>query len=256
MYATIDIETTGLNRYVDSITYIGIGLAHGIGEPIFKGYVLDLREVENIEKLREICAKLRKKKAKTVFQNGKFDTLFVEVKYGIKLPISEDIMLMGTAYDLAEEHGLKKMARRYLGVEDWDISKKDKLGKGDNTTLTRYLKKDVKYTWELFCFFSEHMNEEQIKIYRKLLRPAYLMYRDVERTGIYFDKEDYEVVKKKYAKIEKDKLKELKSHYDINWNSPQQKAQVLFLDKDGENLPVLKRSEKEENGREIRHGAH
>ena len=28
MYATIDIETTGLNRYVDAVTYIGIGLAH------------------------------------------------------------------------------------------------------------------------------------------------------------------------------------------------------------------------------------
>ena len=88
-------------------------------------------------------AKLKKKKAKTVFQNGKFDTLFMEVKYGIKLPISEDIMLMGTAYDLAEEHGLKKMARRYLGVEDWDISKKDKLGKGNESILKRYLKKDV-----------------------------------------------------------------------------------------------------------------
>ena len=244
MYATIDIETTGLNRYVDSITYIGIGLAHDIGEPIFKGYVLDMSKEENIEKLKEICAKLKKKKAKTVFQNGKFDTLFMEVKYGLKLPISEDIMLMGTAYDLAEEHGLKKMARRYLGVEDWDIAKKDKLGKGDDSILKRYLKKDVKYTWELCCFFMEHMDEHQMKIYRKLLRPAYLMYRDVERTGIYFDKEDYEVVKKKYADIEKQKLKQLKSHYDINWNSPQQKAQVLFTDANGENLPVLKRSEK------------
>ena len=64
MYATIDIETTGLNRYVDSITYIGIGLAHDIGEPIFKGYVLDMSKDENIEKLKDICAKLKKKKAK------------------------------------------------------------------------------------------------------------------------------------------------------------------------------------------------
>ena len=110
MYATIDIETTGLNRYTDSITYIGIGLAHDVGEPIFKGYILDMSKRESIEKFKNICAKLKSKKAKTVFQNGKFDTLFIEVKYGIKLPISEDIMLMGTAYDLAEEHGLKNVA--------------------------------------------------------------------------------------------------------------------------------------------------
>lgn len=244
MYATIDIETTGLNRFKDDITFIGIGLAKNVGEPIFKYYILDMSVPEEVEKFLRVYKKLKQKKIKTVFQNGKFDTLFIEIKYDLKMPISEDVMLMGTAYDLAEEHGLKKMARRYLGVEDWDISKKDKLGNGDNNILKRYLKKDVKYTWELFCFFMENMNEQQMKVYRKLLRPAYLMYRDVERTGIYFDQEEYVHVKKKYEDIEKEKLKVLKSHYDINWNSPQQKAKALFLDKDGENLPVLKRSEK------------
>ena len=70
MYATIDIETTGLNRYVDSITYIGIGLAHDIGEDFFKGYILDMSKPESVDKLRKICDKLKSKKAKTVFQNG------------------------------------------------------------------------------------------------------------------------------------------------------------------------------------------
>ena len=147
MYATIDIETTGLNRYTNSVTYIGIGISHDVGEEFFKEYILDMSEEKDIEKFKSICTKLRKKKVKTVFQNGKFDTLFIEIKYGIRLPISEDIMLMGTAYDLAEEHGLKKMARRYLGVEDWDITKKDKLGKGDKNILKRYLRKDYLYTW-------------------------------------------------------------------------------------------------------------
>lgn len=36
LYATIDIETTGLNRYIDKITYIGIGLSHAVDEPFFK----------------------------------------------------------------------------------------------------------------------------------------------------------------------------------------------------------------------------
>ena len=43
----------------------------------------------------------------------------------IKLPITEDVMLMGTAYDLAEKHGLKAMAQTYLKVPDWDIPKKE-----------------------------------------------------------------------------------------------------------------------------------
>lgn len=243
MYATIDIETTGLNRYTDEVTFIGIGLTKSVeDEKFFKAYILNMSKDESIARLRKICDHLNKKKVKTIFQNGKFDTLFIEWKYGIKLPISDDIMLMGTAYDLAEKHGLKYMAHKYLGVEDWDISNKDKLMKGEDSakTLVPYLKKDVKYTWLLYRYFRDVMTEEQIKVYRKLLRPAFLMYRDVERTGIYFDKKEFKVVQKKYADIEAEKLKVLNSRHNINWNSPQQKAKALFTDPDGERLPVIK----------------
>lgn len=243
LYATIDIETTGLNRYTDKITFIGIGLTHSIEEDnFFKAYILDMSKEESVDKLKNICKKLKEKKAKLVFQNGNFDTLFIEYKYGIKLPVSEDIMLMGTAYDLAEKHGLKDMAQRYLGVPDWDIGTKDKTGKSKDfkKTLVPYLKKDVKYTWLLCTFFKENMTEAQIKIYKKLLQPAYRMYKDVERTGIYFDQEEYVKVKKKYQDIEEDKLSQLNAKYNINWNSPQQKAKALFLDPDGEKLPIIK----------------
>lgn len=243
MYATIDIETTGLNRYSDKITFIGIGLTHSIeDEKFFKAYILDMSKDEEIQRLRKICQKLKDKKVRCVFQNGNFDTLFIEWKYGIKLPVSDDIMLMGTAYDLAAEHGLKKMAQKYLGVSDWDISKSDKLMKKNDSrnTLIPYLKKDVKYTWLLYRFFREVMTEEQVKVYRKLLKPAYAMYKDIERTGIYFDREEYVKVKKKYQDIEDEKLKELNSRHNINWNSSKQKQEALFLSPDGERLPVLK----------------
>ena len=243
MYATIDIETTGLNRYSDKITFIGIGLTKSIeDEKFFKAYILDMSKEENVERLHSICRRLKEKKATLIFQNGNFDTLFIEVKYGIKLPVSDDIMLMGTAYDLAAEHGLKKMAHKYLGVEDWDISNSDKLMKKKESrkTLIPYLKKDVKYTWLLYRFFREVMTQDQIKVYKKLLYPAYKMYKDIERTGIYFDQEAYKQVRKKYQDIEDEKLTELNKRYNINWNSPQQKANALFLDPKGECLPVIK----------------
>lgn len=243
MYATIDIETTGLNRFTDKVTFIGIGLTHSIEEEeFFKAYILDMSKPESETRLRKICEKLKDKKATCVFQNGNFDTLFLEWQYGVKLPVSDDIMLMGTAYDLSAKHGLKKMAHRYLGVEDWDIANKDKLmkGKDSQTVLVPYLKKDVKYTWLLYRFFREVLTEEQIKVYKKLLRPAYAMYKDIERTGIYFDREEYKKVQKKYKDIEAEKLKELNKRHNINWNSPKQKANALFLDPDGERLPVLR----------------
>lgn len=239
MYATIDIETTGLNRYTDRITYIGVGLAENVGDELSKKFIYNISLQSDIERFSNLCKNLRKRKVRTVFQNGKFDTLFIEHCLGIKLPIHDDVMLMGTAYDLAAEHGLKKMAKMYLNVPDWDISKKEKLS--GQPTVVPYLKKDVQYTWELFCFFSQHMTEEQEKIYRELLRPAYLMYRDVERSGIYIDLKALRDVRKKYKAEETEKGKVLTDQYNINWNSAPQIQRVLFQE---EGLPTVKLSQK------------
>ena len=148
-------------------------------------------------------------------------------------------MLMGTAYDLAAEHGLKKMAVNLLGVEDWDISKKQKLGGGED--VEPYLRKDVLYTWKLFKWLRSHLDKHQIKVYRKLLRPAYLAYRAVERSGIWIDLDKFYVVKKNYTKKRDELAAELKKRADINWNSSAQVGKVLFEQK---GLPIIKRSEK------------
>lgn len=239
-FATIDIETTGLNRYKDKITWIGVGLAKDIDSPISKLLIYDASNEDDLRKFRNVVKHIRKEKARTVFQNGKFDTLFMEHHLGMRIPIDEDVMLMGTAYDLVAEHKLKKMAQAYLGVPDWDIKKKDKLG-GERATIVPYLSCDVRYTWELYQYFHQNMSERSMKIYRELLRPAYRAYRDIERNGLYLDLDSLDVVRKKYNKEEKRLLKELKSHYDINWNSSAQVAHAFF---DLEGMPVIYKTKK------------
>lgn len=239
-FATIDIETTGLNRYKDKITWIGVGLAKDIDSPISKLLIYDGSNEDDLRKFRNVVKHIRTEKARTVFQNGKFDTLFMEHHLGLRIPIDEDVMLMGTAYDLVAEHGLKKMAQAYLGVPDWDIKKKDKLG-GERATIVPYLSCDVRYTWELYQYFYQNMNERSMKIYRELLRPAYRAYRDIERNGLYLDLDSLDAVRKKYNKEEKRLLKELKSHYDINWNSSAQVAHAFF---DLEGMPVIYKTKK------------
>lgn len=239
-FATIDIETTGLNRYKDKITWIGVGLAKDIDSPISKLLIYDASNEDDLRKFRNVVKHIRKEKARTVFQNGKFDTLFMEHHLELRIPIDEDVMLMGTAYDLVAEHGLKKMAQAYLGVPDWDIKKKDKLG-GERETIVPYLSCDVRYTWELYQYFYQNMSERSMKIYRELLRPAYRAYRDIERNGLYLDLDSLDVVRKKYNKEEKRLLKELKSHYDINWNSSAQVAHAFF---DLEGMPVIYKTKK------------
>lgn len=239
MYATIDIETTGLNRYKDKVTFIGVGLSKNIGEPIFKGYIFNVQKPGQVDRFRALVKKLKQHKARTVFQNGKFDTLFLEQAYGIKLPIHEDVMLIATAYDLSAEHGLKHMAQTYLGVPDWDIAKKEKTSGAQS--IVPYLKKDVKYTWELFNFFMERVNPQQLKIYTQLLRPAYCAYKDIERNGLYIDLNQLKVVREKYRNEENFLLGKLKSHYDINWASSAQVAHVFY---DLEKMPVFEQTPK------------
>ncbi len=239
MYATIDIETTGLNRYKDKVTFIGVGLSKNVGEPIFKGYIFNVQKPGQVDRFRALVKKLKQHKARTVFQNGKFDTLFLEQAYGIKLPIHEDVMLIATAYDLSAEHGLKHMAQTYLGVPDWDIAKKEKTSGAQS--IVPYLKKDVKYTWELFNFFMERVNPQQLKIYTQLLRPAYCAYKDIERNGLYIDLNQLKVIREKYRNEENSLLGKLKSHYDINWASSAQVAHVFY---DLEKMPVFEQTPK------------
>jgi DNA polymerase-1 len=239
-YATIDIETTGLNRYKDEITWIGIGLAKDIDSDLDKIYIYEAADPKSMKKFHKRCAWLRDHKVKCIWQNGKFDTLFIEHHEGIKLPISEDVMLLGTAFDLVAEHGLKKMAQAYLGVPDWDIKKKDKMSR-DRGTVVPYLKCDVKYTWKLFQFFMGSLTSKQKKLYDKLLKPAYRTYRDIERNGLYLDLDELEAVKTKYNAEEARLLYELKKRHDINWNSTAQVGKVLF---EIEGMPVISKTAK------------
>lgn len=239
-YATIDIETTGLNRYKDNITWIGVGLATTIDTPLSKTLIYNGKDQADIARFKRLVDKLKKYRVKTVFQNGKFDTLFIEHHIGVKLPISEDVMLMGTAFDLVAEHGLKKMAQSYLGVPDWDLKKKEKLS-GDEQIVVPYLRLDVKYTWELFQYFMENMDSSQMKVYKRLLRPAYRAYRDIERNGLYIDLDQLQKVRKKYASEEASLLAQLRKHYDINWNSSAQVADAFFKKAQ---MPVIKKTDK------------
>lgn len=241
-YAVLDIESEGLDRYKHNINYIGIGLAEEIGQPLSKTYILNMYKGRDKPRLDKIVALLKRDKVKLIWQNGKFDTLFMDHHYGVMLPIHYDVMLMGTAYELAVKHGLDAMAERYLGVPTWDIPLKEKI-KPNNPVVEKYLEKDLKYPWELFCYFVDHMEDLHWKHFNELLKPAFLMYRRTEKKGIYYNVEGSKSVRKTYKKLEQEKLAQLNKHADINWNSPKQVQQALF-GVNGAGLPTIKISPK------------
>jgi len=239
-YAVIDIETTGLDRYKNTINYIGIGLAKDLEKPLSKKLIYNMSEDRDLDRFLRIAKKLKDRKVKLIWQNGKFDTLFIHHKYGILLPIHHDIMVMGTAYDLAAEHGLKEMSQNYLGVDSWDIPLKEKI-KPNNPLVEEYLEKDLEMPWRLFQYFMDRMTHEQWKIYKHILKPAFLMYRRAERNGIYLDQKGLKKVRTVYKAKQQESLDKLKKLHDINWNSSQQIADALF---NKDKLPTIKLSQK------------
>ena len=238
--AVLDIESTGVNRYKDDINYIGIGLVKDLDSDMDKRIICNMYQDKDLDKFKRIARKLKEQKVILIWQNGKFDTLFIQLKYGILLPIHHDIMVMGTAYDLAAPHGLKEMSKSWLGLPDWDIPLKEKK-KPNSLIVEKYLVKDLENPWKLFQFFNQKLTPQQWKAYKNLLRPAFLMYRRAERTGIYLNKPELSKVRKTYRKQQEDKLAVLNKQYNINWNSPKQVSDVLF---NKEHMPVIKLSQK------------
>lgn len=58
MYATIDIETTGLNRFEDQITVIGVGIAEDIDSPL-RTKIFDFSIEGDDLKFLQICRNLK-----------------------------------------------------------------------------------------------------------------------------------------------------------------------------------------------------
>jgi len=236
IWAVIDIETTGLDRFKDKITMVGVYTMDDTGHSQIS--VHNIVDKNYPGTLMSTIERLRTDKAKLIYHNGKFDTLFLQTQFGIRLPIHEDTMLMSYCFDITDDHSLKSLCQKYLKVKDWDISKKDKTLKEDTPEsrqlLSEYLKLDVEYTKELFVFLNSKMSEQQKYLYKTLLLPAYRAYKDIETTGIHFNTEACEHLKREYE----EKATELRIKLDrraaslgvssINWNSPKQLSNFFF----------------------------
>lgn len=83
-----------------------------------------------------------------VFHNGIFDAQGILRYLGVKLPISEDTMLISYALDeRAGKHKLKSLSREYIGADYYEQLKG---GYEQGTELYAYNAKDVYYTLKLF----------------------------------------------------------------------------------------------------------
>lgn len=231
MFAVIDIETTGLNRYKDKINVCGVYI------PDYDYYAQPTTPEQFMKLLKQLPGRPH-----MIWANGKFDTLFLEEQWKIPkelLTIDDDIMIMAYVLEMGQRKGLKELAKRHCGAEDWDVDKKTKLGTSEQ--MFNYNKLDLYWTWQVYQTLLSKFDERTWKLYKGLALESFKAYRNIERRGMYIDTEGIKALIPRYKAKAAEIEAELKQVADINWNSNAQVAKI-FIDQLG--MPVLKRTPK------------
>lgn len=186
-------------------------------------------------------ATLKLKKCITVFHNGKFDCLWMLVRYGVKWRVDFDTMLAHYLLDENDRHGLKYLAQKFLGVPDWDVEGGVKTEWSSKNA--KYAAHDVFYTRKLRFIFKAMLCEDfEVKqVHDKIMVPCIELFIEAEHRGVFInldkmdDAEAYlrDELEDALGKLEpwgkKATLTDKKTG-EINWGSPKQLGHLLFED--------------------------
>ena len=177
-----DIETTGLNPRRDDVLVLGIAYERNKVIVVWPEFLT--------KELFEIPGLLWS------WQNGKFDVSFLR-RRGFKATVHHDLMLL--SYCLNEHggiHGLEQIAARELGAAAYKHKVKKKVGKKGFANLPpddlmERVATDADYTIQATkkLLAKVEANPRLKKLYYNILIPASEFLRQVERNGIYVNRE-------------------------------------------------------------------
>ena len=252
IHCVLDIETTGLNRFKNNISIFGFYVPEydyvvqiyneSIQYKVDPKYTekntknLDTFTEEYNDTYRKIIEEINKLPKKPdgsfdvvfITQNGKFDTLFINEKTGIMLPIDEDVMLEQYVLHMGKRKGLDYIVEQEFGEPTWDIPLKEKFVATPKSL--DYHKKDIVNTWRCHTSLRPKIqaNPSYERLYTKLVMPSFLVYRQVENNGIFFNEAKYEEIYAEYTRKYDELEAQLKSYADINWGSATQLSNYLY----------------------------
>lgn len=126
---------------------------------------------------------------KQVAHNGKFDARWMR-QYGVRMGVTFDTMLACHLLDENLLKGLKPQANRRFGVGDWSIDTSELLDTPIMDVL-KYNALDTFYTYHIYLETKQELLDQPrlLRIFLKLTMPANEMLIDVERRGIWIDRE-------------------------------------------------------------------
>ncbi len=209
------------------------------------------------EELKKIvgCVTRKLKKCLNVFHNGKFDALWMLVRFAVKWRVDFDTMLAHFLVDENDFHGLKYLAQKYLGVPDWDVDTKEKTSWSPKNA--KYAAHDVFYTRKLRFILKKLLNEDHDvkRVHDLIMVPCIKLFIEAEHRGVHInlaqmdDAEDYLRGEVATALSNLDQWAKKAKKVDaktgkINWGSSDQLADLLF------NVLRIKGVEKTAGGKE------
>lgn len=195
-----------------------------------------------------------------ICHNGTFDMPYLSKRLGIHVYHHEDTLLMHFVLDnLAGEHGLKPLARRWLRAADWDSEAKSYLKGGayfeniPREKLYEYNIYDTVWTHKLYEYFLPMLkNSGKYDYYRYRMQVTKVL-NDVQMNGVAVSLDALDELEEKYKRQCDENLTVLKRHAgdDFNPQSPKQ-IKDYFASKgvssssfDSDHLKKLRREGKE-----------
>ena len=222
----LDIESAG---DIDNDTFaaghiLSIALWNGkFGVVIPEELAETPESAELIERLCRDCI--------VVCHNGTFDMPYLSKCLGINVYHHEDTLLMHFVLDnLAGEHGLKPLARRWLRAADWDSDAKSYLKHGayfeniPRDKLYRYNLLDTVWTLRLYEYFLPLLkNSGKCDYYRYRMEVTRVL-NDVQMNGVAVSHDALDELEEKYKQQCDKALVVLRSlaGEDFNPQSPKQ----------------------------------
>lgn len=172
-------------------------------------------------------------------QNGKFDNLWLHYMFGVRFPLTFDIMLASHLLDENSPNDLKQNARTELEMEDWDIPLHVKNGKGadgngltpeEEVQRTEYAAWDGYATVRLWRIYKDRLEQDDSlnRVFHELVMPIARTYEVIEINGIHIDQERMAEAQQ----ILKSKIRRLKRILDRHINPWRKAANDMVYDED------------------------
>ena len=225
-----DIETTCLYPWAPEAKIVTLGFGTLTGQ-----YSLFLNHSQSQwtpAELKKILSLINEQvdNCLLVFQNGKFDCLWILVHLKWLWSNDFDTMLAHYIVDENSPHDLEFLAAFYFGAAPWDIPLEQKQGNAPMQLIAHYHALDLYYTRKLYFKLKQDLSRDKQlwRVFAKIIMPSVRLFVEMENRGCFIDPVKHAAAEKFLKSEIAITTKNLSKWGDINWASPKQVGKLLY----------------------------